>query len=257
MTASIKRLALSLGFTLALGFALPPLGCGSSGGGFGPAAPGRGDAEVPEGVALKLRTCAARHMDHLGSASHSVRFDVKLASDGEVDSVALQESTLGDEELEACMVSALRALSEDDLLMRRSDRSPRGPVAPESRALMGQVQALSCLSSPPCLLAVAFFIGAAYVAVEIIVHAAAQSSTAKPKPQTAPTATTMPIAVPTTDDEDDPCMPLMLECLGNKKQPAWNQKDFGPEKNCKDCYRECQFHSKPRGTWPDYKCPRN
>jgi hypothetical protein len=170
----ITKLALSLGFTMSLGFAFTPLGCGGSAGGFGPAVPEQGDAEVPEGVALQLRTCAGAHTDHLGRARHSVSFDVKLANDGQIDAVALRDSTLDDEELEACMASALRLLSEDDLPMRRSDSGPRGPVAPESRMLLGQEEALACLSSPPCLLTVGFLIGAAYITVQIYVHATAR-----------------------------------------------------------------------------------
>lgn len=248
----VRWAAAALVVTATLGFA--PSGCGSSGGRLGVA--GQGDAELPDGVAREIRTCAANHMHHLSSSEHTVSFDVKLASNGEVDSIALLESTLGDEELETCMAKALRSLSGDDLPLRHSSSHPQGPLAPEARALLGQTQALSCLSSPPCLLALAFFIGAAYVAVQIYVHAA-QSSTAKPR--TAPIATTMPTAIEATD-EDDPekrCRPLYDECLENRAQPAWNQKDFGPTKDCLSCYQECKFHARPRGTWPDYKCPRN
>ena len=112
---------------------------------------------------------------------------------------------------------------------------------------------LLCLASPPCLLALGMVVGASFIAVQIFVHAAQSSTT---KPWAGPITTTMPPVAP-ADEEDDPCMALQIECLENKRQPAWNVKDFGPEKNCKDCYRECKFHSKPRGTWPDYKCPRN
>lgn len=89
---------------------IAPLGC-SSGGTFGAAAVGQSDADIPDGVAQEIRTCAAKHMQHLGSAQHTVSFDVLLASNGEVDSVALRESTLGDQALEGCMASALRSLS--------------------------------------------------------------------------------------------------------------------------------------------------
>lgn len=171
MTSSTKRLALSSALTLACSFAFMPLGCGSSGRG-----PAHGDAEVPEGVALRIRTCAVKHRTHLRTAEHSVSFDVKLANDGQVDSVALTDSTLGDQDLEDCMAGALRSLSANDLPMRRSDRR-QGPVAPESRALLGQTQALACFASPPCLLTLAFLIGASYITVQIYLHALSQSST--------------------------------------------------------------------------------
>jgi hypothetical protein len=169
---SIKRLALSLGLTLGLGYAFTPLGCG----GVMPA------AEVPEDVARLLRGCALDHRKHLGSVRHSVSFEVKFDSDGEVDSVVLRESTLGDELLELCMASALRSLSEDDLPLRRSEDRPRGSGAPESRAFLGQEEVLAaCLASPPCLLTLAILMGAAYVTVNLYVHA---SSKPQPLPAT-------------------------------------------------------------------------
>lgn len=229
----------SLGLILALGVAAQPLGCGGSGGGVVPAAVRQGDGDVPESVALRIRTCAVKHETHLGSGDRSITFEVQLASNGEVDSIMLRESTLGDEDLELCMVKALRALSEDDLWMRRSDSGPRGPVSPESRSLMGQTQALSCLFSPPCLLAVAFFIGAAYVTVQVFVHAASQSSTANPKPQTAATATAVPTATP--------AMPLD-ECIARYVYCT----DHTPKVRCDDCLGYCRANR----YWPEERCPK-
>jgi len=152
MISRVNELALSLVFTLALGSALTPLGCGASGG--GSAVPARGDVEMPEGIARQVRTCAAQHLAHLGSGEQSIRLDVKLASDGQVDSVALRESTLGDDEVEVCMVRALRSLSADDLPMRRSENLPRDPAAPVSRALVGNhaLAALAPISLAPVLI---------------------------------------------------------------------------------------------------------
>ena len=89
MIPTIKRLALTLGLTLGLGFAFVPQGCG----GVLPT------AEVPESIAQRLRGCALDHRNHLGSTRNFVSFEVKFDSDGQVDSVALRESTLGDEVL--------------------------------------------------------------------------------------------------------------------------------------------------------------
>ena len=214
MTASIPKLALSLGVTLALGFAFTPLGCGGSRKGVGLAAPGQADANVPEDIALQIRTCAAKRREHLGSVEHYFIFDVELDGDGEVDSVALQESTLRDEGLELCMVKALRSLNEDALPMHRSENRPRGPVSPESRTLLGQ-EALGCLLAPPCLLTLAFLIGAAYITVQIYLQASSHPgkrthhppavATEEPPATTMPTVTTaapvvttVPTAVPIT-----------------------------------------------------------
>jgi len=150
-------------------------------------------------------------------------------------------------------------------------------MAPETRALLGQAQ-VALLLEAVALVVVGY---AAYtVVVQLIVdkrrtkprpHPVTAETDAPPAPvpvpvlsaatvaptaTPAPTATTVPTATP-VDDEDDPCMLLSIECLGNPWQPKWNVKKFGPKKNCKDCYRECKFHSKPLGTWPDYKCPRH
>ena len=215
MTSSLKRLALSSGLSLALGFAFTPLGCGSSGRG-----PAHGDAEVPEGVALRIRTCAVKHRTHLRTAEHSVRFDVKLANDGRVDSVALKDSTLGDQDLEDCMAGALRSLSADDLPMRRSDSRRRGPVAPESRALVGQTQALACLASPPCLLTLAFLIGASYITVQIYLHALSTAATET--------------AVSTTDID---CKKVKQDCHDKCSDEEFPTGDFAA--SFWKCLREC------------------
>jgi hypothetical protein len=220
---SVQR-TLAMALTLALGSAFMPLGCGGSGGGFGPTIPGQGDVVVPEGVALELRTCAARHTDHLGlgRARYSISFDVKLANDGQVDAVALRDSTLGDEELEACMASALRLLSEDDLLLRRADSRPLGPVAPASRALLGQGPAglANCFDSPPCLLILhvmaAFTV---YVYVQATSHPGTRTHPppAIATPPAVPTAVSMATAMPTTTAPPMPTtLPLADEDLWRK-----------------------------------------
>lgn len=229
---SIKRTALSAGLALALGVGLTPLGCGSSRGSVF-AGPGQGDAKVPDDVARQIRTCTAEHMGHLPPGEHSISFDVELTKEGDVDAVGLRESTLGDEGLELCIARALRSISADDLPLGRSENRLRGPVAPEARALLGQTQALSCLTSPPCLLAVAFFIGAAYVTVQIFVHAAAQSSTAKPEPRTAPTATTMPTAAPVDID----CKKVKDDCIETCSDTSLPTPDFGAK--FQKCLRAC------------------
>ncbi|NUQ79415.1 MAG: hypothetical protein HUU21_38385 [Polyangiaceae bacterium] len=173
MTSSIKRMALCSAVILAMGFAFMPMGCGGSGRG-----PAHGDAALPEGIALRFRTCAVAHRTHLSSGEHSVSFDVKLADDGRADSVALNDSTLGDEDLEDCMADALQSLSVDDLPIRRSGSRHGGSVASGSRALFGHPEAaLACLASPPCLLTLTFLIGASYITVQIYLYALSTAAT--------------------------------------------------------------------------------
>ena len=245
MTSSIQRLALLLGLPLFSALILTPVACAAS-------LPTHADADVPAPIAQQLNACAAEHKTHLGSAQHSISFKVELAEGGEVDSVVLKDSTLGDEGLEACMAGALRSLSMDELPIRASGNHSRTSVGPESRAFLGQEQVLLCLASPPCLLALGMVVGASFIAVQIFVHAAQSSTT---KPWAPPIATTMPIAGDDKLEYEKQCWPFYEQCLDNMAQPAWNQKDYGPMKDCGACLRDCKNHSK--GVWPDKKCPRN
>ena len=202
-----------MALTLALGSAFMPLGCGGSGGGFSHVASGQGDAVVPEGVAQELRTCTLEHKAHLERSRHAVSFDVKLANNGQVDAVALRASTLGDEDLEACMAHALRSLSEDDLPMRRSEDLPRGPVAPQARALLGAnpaaLAAAACIAQPElCVLVLGISLvgaaGAYYIGVEVYMQPSTHPGTRKhyppavTTPPAVPTAVSMATAMPTT-----------------------------------------------------------
>ena len=218
---SCKRM-LAMALTLALGSAFMPLGCGGSGGGFSPGAPVQRDAQVPAGVALELRGCAARHMAHLGHAHPFVSFDVKLANDGQVDEVALRASTLGDEELEACMAHALRSLSEDDLSMRLSENLRRGPVAPESRALLGNpagvLAAAACVAQPElCVFVLGVMSLTVWIYVQPSVHPGTRTHhppavTTPPVVSAAPMPTTT--AVPTTTAIPKPCLPCLPVPVG-------------------------------------------
>jgi hypothetical protein len=231
----VGKLVLSVGLLVASGAAFVPLGCGSSQNGSGSALPEHTDVDLPEGIARRLRTCAATHQLYEKSGKLAVIFDVNLASDGEVTSVAVRDSTLGDESLIACMAQALQSLSESDLRSGRSTDPPLGSVAPESRALFGQTQALGCLASPPCLLALGFLIGAAYVAVQIFVHAA-QSSTAKPK--TTSIVTDVPDIRKMSIDQ---CIEQYVLCK---------------EKNLRVRCDECLGYCRVNRTWPKDRCPQ-
>jgi hypothetical protein len=177
MMRMMQRVAWSLGVTLALGLGLAPQGCGG----------GTPILEVPATLQGQLQACAAEHRHHLGEGAHSIGFDVKFGDDGQVDSVELRESTLGDQVLELCLVSALRSVSEEELLALRPEDRPRTPVAPESRALMGMVPATApavaaCLASLPCVLSVGFLVGATYITVTFFVQKTSKHGPPKPPP---------------------------------------------------------------------------
>ena len=84
-----KRHAAALSLLVALGLTFVPEGCGGR-----PPIP-----EVPSTLTGQFRACAAEHSHHLGEGVYSIAFDVAFADDGQVDSVALRESTLGDGDL--------------------------------------------------------------------------------------------------------------------------------------------------------------
>ncbi|MBK9263759.1 MAG: hypothetical protein IPM54_28635 [Polyangiaceae bacterium] len=185
MVPTINRLTLSLGFAMGLGLAFVPQGCG------GVQHP---VAEIPEHVAAPIRGCAFEHTHHVRDADHIVKYDVTLDSNGEVDTIALMDSTVGDEELEQCIAASIRSLTQYDLLRHRSENFDRELAPPESRNLLGNpaVPLAACLASPPCLLSLAMVMGASVITVQLMVHAA----TVKPTTTTTAPPIPIPIAVP-------------------------------------------------------------
>ncbi|MBK9258335.1 MAG: hypothetical protein IPM54_00690 [Polyangiaceae bacterium] len=193
MVPTINRLALSLSFTVCLGFAFVPQGCG------GVQHP---VTDIPEHVAAPIKGCAFEHTHHVRDADHIVKYDVTLDSNGEVDSIALMDSTVGDEELEQCIAASIRSLTENDLLRPRSENFDRELAQPESRMLLGTpaVPLAVCVASPPCLLTLTVLMGAVALNVQLMVHTATAITTGWPMATAKPTATTtappIPIALP-------------------------------------------------------------
>lgn len=136
--SKIARHLLATGLTLSMGYAFGLFtlgGCGSSRAGFAPPT----DGQLPERVVEKLTECTRRGPVPLQPVKHTVAFDVFMNSDGQVEQVALRDSTFHLDEVEACMEGALNALSEgtiDASLRRRAPASP-APLPPETRALLG------------------------------------------------------------------------------------------------------------------------
>jgi hypothetical protein len=205
---TIKRLSLSLGITVGLGFAfVPQEGCG----GVQPA------SDMPERLAGPIRGCAVEHTPHVGDGEHTVKYEVLLDSNGQVTAIALIESTVGDEELEKCIASSIRSLTVNDLLSHRSENFDREVARSESRNLLGNpaLPIAACLASPPCLLALTVLAGATYITVNIVVHSATATSTAIPTTITTawpmatakPTATTTAPPVPIGLTREESCPP--------------------------------------------------
>ena len=228
MVHTIKRFAWSLGLTVVLGFAFVPSGCGSV----------QPVMHVPEGIAGQLKACAVRHSRHVGAEDHTVTFDVKLTYNGQVDSITLVDSDVGDEELEACMASSLRSLTEEDLPLRNAQNVDRELATPQSRMLLGHPTVLAaCLASPPCLLSLVVLMGATAITVQIMVHAA--TTTAKPTA----TTTAPPIAVPRRWPGQT-CENTELDRLQKEKGKICNLKG-GYAVNCSGDLKDPAFNEIP------------
>ncbi|MBK9262131.1 MAG: hypothetical protein IPM54_20295 [Polyangiaceae bacterium] len=191
MVPTINKLALSLSFTVCLGLAFVPQGCG------GVQHP---VADIPEHVAAPIRGCAFEHTHHVRDADQIVKYDVTLDSNGQVETITLVDSTIGDEELEQCIAASIRSLTQYDLLRPRSENFDRELAQPESRMLLGNpaVPLAVCVASPPCLLALGMVVAGSVYTVQVMVHMAT-ATTAKPTAITTgwPMATAKPTATTT------------------------------------------------------------
>ena len=85
------------------------------------------------------------------------------------------------------------------------------------------------------------------------VASAVPTTTAVPVTTTAPTTAPTPTAITYKKRKNEKmCDTLTVECLEHRKQPPERVKQWGPEKDCGACQRECYKD----GVWPEYKCPR-
>lgn len=217
---------------LGLAFFVPSGGCGSV----------HPVADMPLNLAGPIRACAAQHERHVEGSDHTAKFDVGLVN-GQIDSIVLVQSTLADEELEACLARAIRSFTVDDLPLRHSASLEGELVQPESRELLGNpavAPLAACLASPPCVLGLVVVMGAAVITVQLSVYSAtatrpatatpattatpAPTTTSTPKPTATPTTTSppIPIGVPTTRYPDQTCSDAELDRLGKEKETFCN-----------------------------------
>jgi hypothetical protein len=143
MASRVAGWFLCAGLTLSMPYAFGVVtlgGCGGSQAGFAPPA----DGQLPERVVDKLTACTRRGPAALQPEKHTVSFDVFMNDDGQVEQVALRDSTFHLDEIEACMEDALHALSERaaDASLRRRPAGPSGPVSPGARGLLAQPWAI-------------------------------------------------------------------------------------------------------------------
>lgn len=170
----IAGLTLSAGATCGL----PLGGCGGPPAGVAPATLD----PLPDHIVQRLTDCGKRGPTPLAPVQHTVAFDVFMNPDGEVQEVALRDTTLHFDEVEACMQSALGGLSgrvADGPLRRREPTSP-APPEPETRTL---------LASP-----VVIAVGVAEVAIVVGVMVLTQSRPERRPQNHRPNATCSPQA---------------------------------------------------------------
>ncbi|MFO0587013.1 MAG: hypothetical protein U0441_05730 [Polyangiaceae bacterium] len=286
-SAAIVRRILSVTLLLCGGYVLGIStlgGCGSS----GPTWPK--DGQLPDRMIEKLAECAKKGPVPLESKTYNLSFIVQVA-EGEnevaVEEVMLKDSTLQLHEVESCMADALHTMRAplQVLALRRRSFVPEGPVSPESRTLLGQAEAVVLLEATGLVVVgLAFYVVVVYVledskpkrhrphpttaeppataepvaTVEPLVTAAPVASMA-PTTTAVPTATAVPTTVPVPQTitykkrkNEKMCDALTVECLEHRAQPPERVSQWGQEKNCGACQRECYKD----GVWPDYKCPR-
>jgi hypothetical protein len=175
---------MAAGLTLSMGYVFGVFtlgGCAGSQGRFAPPA----DGQLPERVVEKLAACSKRGPAPLQPQKHTISFDVFVDSDGHVEQVALRDSTLHLDEVEACMEDGLHALSERpaDASLRRRQPGPLAPLSPEARALFAQPVAIPAGAAQAFLVA-----GLLAIAVVVYFQVVHNTKTHKPPPANPDTA---------------------------------------------------------------------
>lgn len=235
------RSTCAMGFAFCLSLALLPLGCGGAqetgytsrlARSEGPRRPE--GPKAPEATVAALTTCVKQGAARLTDDHYAILFDVHATDEDDAPTVTVKDSLLGDREIEACMV---RALEDMPLPAQFRGMRSRGVTA-QDRGLMGTVGAGVGASLFPILITIAgvtVVVGVTYYAAEYVVEEVSEAINKRRLRY------------------EKMCWPDYQECLKNNGQPEWNRDDFGDNKDCGACLRECKHEN---GEWPDYKCPR-
>jgi hypothetical protein len=130
-------------------------------------------------VVEKLKECSKRGPVPLQPVKHTVSFDVFMDSDGQVEQVALRDSTLHLDDVEACMERVLHAVSERamDASLRRHEPASLASLPPETRALFGHPAVVGV-----GVVEVAIVIGVMVVTVVVYYQVVRNTKTHRPPP---------------------------------------------------------------------------
>lgn len=200
----IAGLTLSAGATCGL----PLGGCGGPPAGVAPATLD----PLPDHIVQRLTDCGKRGPTPLAPVQHTVAFDVFMNPDGEVQEVALRDTTLHFDEVEACMQSALGGLSgrvADGPLRRREPTSP-APPEPETRTLLASPVVIAVGVAE-----VAIVVGVMVLTVVVYYQVVRNTQTLRPPP-------------PLAAEADEPAKPEPAQPEPPKADPSENPKTTGP-----------------------------
>jgi hypothetical protein len=251
----MARRLLAVGLTLAMGYMSGVLALGGCGGASWPS-----NGKLPARVVDELTECGKKGPTPLQSVNYDLAFIVHVtegAEEARVDEVTLMSSTLHLDEVEACMTDALYGMRTplEALALRRRNLSPGPTFAPETRALLGQAQAVQ-------LLEVMALIVVGYAVYTVVVHVLEDKPRTKPRPRpprpeteeppapasALPTATAAPMAtaVPTVTaattaapvSRKDDCTEMFVVCQA-KAGRCTRITDWGLSL-CGLCRDECQ-----------------
>ena len=198
----------------------------------GPIARGSEGPTAPESTVSRLTDCANEGAHRLtGDTVFGISVDVEVTESGSVRAAKVRESMLPDGGMEACMVSALEAMSVPLSVMARLT-SPS--ISSESRGYMGDV---TILGGAVNLLPIVIVAAGVTILVAITVHAADD----------------LVEAIKRRRKVEKMCAQLRDQCLSSPWQPEWNRETFGDKKDCLACFFNCKRHNE----WPEDKCPRS
>lgn len=95
---------------------------------------------MPEGVAAQLMKCARDGAARLRTVEHTINFNLHVYRGGRVGLVEIADSTLGDQDMEACMKDAFQLASwpAPVAAMQFFEPAPDATLSPHSRTLIGQ-----------------------------------------------------------------------------------------------------------------------
>ena len=150
MASQSNRTASIWSFMALSSLALTPLSCGGAQEDYtvlspssATSPPASDAATLPKTVIRQLEACAKRTIAPQVEASYAMLFDIEITPEGNVFSAKLRDSTLGNDDIESCMVHAFDdiTLPVSTFELRSSRPASGGESMRHSRDKLGVAQA--------------------------------------------------------------------------------------------------------------------